>query len=248
MARRVSKRKKPPKEKIQLKERWKIEQDVFDRRTAMTLAKLMDKGIVKELEYPVSEGKEAVVFKAKNDAGEDIAVKIYKVETSPFVNKMIYLEGDPRFRLVKRTPWEVVCTFARKEYKNLMLAKSAGAHVPIPVFSLNNVVVMKFLGEQGLPYPKLKDVRQVEGDWLDRILEDVKALFKAGLVHADLSAYNIVVGDRPYLLDFAQGVIRYHPHFYAFLERDVRNVLAFFERFGISRDPAKVLVWIKGGD
>ncbi len=244
MARRISKRKKPPKEKFQLKERWKIEQDVFDKRTALTLAKLMDKGIIKNLDYPVSEGKEAVVFKARNAQDCDIAVKIYKVETSPFMKKMLYLEGDPRFKLKKKTPWSIVTTFAKKEFKNLMIAKKAGIAVPCPIFALNNIVVMEFLGENGIPYPKLKDVKEIKKEWLEELLLSIKKMYSVGLVHADLSPYNIVVGNKPYILDFAQGVIKYHPHFEFFLKRDVENVLSFFDKKGITKSFEDVWRWI----
>ena len=245
MARRISKRKKPAKEKFQLKERWKIEQDVFDKRTALTLAKLMDKGIIKNLNYPVSEGKEAVVFKATNAQDCDIAVKIYKVETSPFMKKMLYLEGDPRFKLRKKTPWSIVSTFAKKEFKNLMIAKRANVACPCPIFALNNIVVMEFLGKNGIPYPKLKDVKEIKKEWLNELLLSIKKMYSIGLVHADFSPYNIVVGPKPFILDFAQGVVKYHPHFDEFLKRDVKNILSFFNKKGISKSFEEVLRWVR---
>ncbi len=81
---------------------------------------------------------------------------------------------------------------------------------------------------------------------LDSILEDIKKMYKAGLVHADLSEYNILMGDVPYLIDFGQGVVKEHPHSMKFLERDVAIVLRYFERRGINRDLKKTLDWIRG--
>ena len=212
-----------------MQEDKKIEQLVFDNRSLYTLNRLVKKGIIDYLENPISTGKEAVVFRARS--GENfLAVKIYKIETSKFVNKQEYLEGDPRFSLVKRTPTEIVYAFTRKEFKNLQIAEKAGVHSPSPFFQERNVIVMSFLGEQGVPYPQLYRASGIEEEHFYSIIEDVKKLYKAGLVHADLSEYNILLGDVPYLLDFAQGVVLKHPLAMEFLKRDVRNVVSFFNR------------------
>ena len=64
-------------------------------------------------------------------------------------------------------------------------------------------------------------------------------------MHADLSEYNIMMGDVPYLIDFGQGVVLEHPHAKKFLERDLAIILKFFEKNGVKRDFEKTLKWIK---
>jgi RIO kinase 1 len=239
--------KKPLKEDYQLKERFKIESEVFDRKTLIILSRLIKKGILSTVDYPVSTGKEANVFRATVPGGGFVAVKIYKIETAPFFRKEEYLDGDPRFERIKKGDEDVVRAFARKEFKNLEICEKAGVHAPKPYYLLGHVLVMRFLGEGGLPYPTMNMVGPLHGESdLDSILEDVRKMYRAGLVHADLSEYNVMLGDVPYLIDFGQGVIMRHPRAERFLERDVAIILKYFEKRGMKRDVEKTLEWIRG--
>jgi RIO kinase 1 len=246
MARKVSKRKRPLKEDFQLKERLKVESEVFDKTSLIDLSKLMKKGLIQTVDYPISTGKEANVFRATTEDGTFIAIKIYKIETSHFFRKNEYLEGDPRFRRIKHSEKEIVKAFARKEFKNLEICEKAGVHAPKPYFLRNNIVVMEFLGEGELPYPTMEMLgpKNPEKE-LKSILADVKKMYKAGLVHADLSEYNILNGKVPQLIDFSEGVVLGHPHSGKFLERDVKNILKFYSKHGVKKDLKKVLEWIK---
>jgi len=242
----MARKKKPLKEDYQLKKRFKIESEVFDRNVLLILSKMIKKGILQSVDYSVSTGKEANVFRATTPSGAFVAVKIYKHETAPFFRKEGYLEGDPRFGRIKHSDKEIVKAFARKEFKNLQLCEQAGVHAPKPYYLIDNVLVMSFLGEGELPYPTMNMVGPLHGEKdLDSLLEDVKKMYKTGLVHADLSEYNIMMGDIPYLIDFGQGVITRHPHAEKFLERDVAIILKYFGRFGIRRDLEKTLKWIR---
>jgi RIO kinase 1 len=105
---------------------------------------------------------------------------------------------------------------------------------------------MEFLGEGELPYPNLIMVGPKNGEAdLDSLLSDIKKLYQAGLVHADLSEYNILLGKVPYIIDLGQGVILSHPSAEKFLERDVRNILNYFAKFGMKKDLAQTLKWIR---
>ncbi len=246
MARRVSRRKKPPKEEYQLKERFKIESEVFDRTTLLTLSKMIKKGILATVDYPVSTGKEANIFRATTPSGANVAVKIYKIDTAPFFRKSEYLEADPRFRKVRMSDRGIVEAFASKEFKNLEICEKAGINAPRPVYISAHVIVMSFLGEEGLPYPTMDMVGPLHGEKdLDSILHDIRGMYKAGLVHADMSEYNIMMGPVPYIIDFGQGVILSHPNAEKFLERDVSIILKYFEKHGIKRDFGKTMEWIR---
>lgn len=246
MARSVSKRKKPLKEDYQLKERFKIESEVFDKPALIDLSKLIKKGILQTVDYPVSTGKEANVFRATTPDGAFVAVKIYKTETAPFFRKEEYLEADPRFSRIKHSEKEIVKAFARKEFKNLEICREAGVNAPRPLYLLNRILVMSFLGEGELPYPAMSLVGPLHGEAdLESILGDIRRMYKAGLVHADLSEYNILMGQTPYLIDFGQGVITRHPKAERFLERDVSIILKYFAKRGLERDLARVLARIR---
>lgn len=240
-------RKKPKKEDFQLKERFKVESEVFDRQTLLTLSKLIKKGIIETVDYPISTGKEANVFRATAGEGNYLAIKIYKIETGQFFRREEYLDSDPRFEKIKHSETEIVKAFARKEYKNLEICERAGVHAPKPYYVIDNVLVMGFLGIEGLPYPTMDMVGPLHGEGdLDSVLDDIRKMYKADLVHADISEYNIMVGDVPYLIDFGQGVVKGHPSAERFLERDVGIILKYFNRKGIKRDLKETLDRIRG--
>ena len=245
MARKTSKRKAPPKEEYQLKERKKLESYVFDKRILLLLSKLIKKGIIQSVDYPVSTGKEANVFRASTPEGGYLAVKIYKITTTGFTKKMAYIEADPRFKSIKHKDREIVKLFARKEFKNLQICEKADVHAPSPVYLSENIVVMSFIGKGGLPYATMDMLGPRSEKDLGSILKDIRKMYKAGLVHADMSEYNIMLGKVPYLIDFGQGVILEHPNAEKFLERDVKNILNYFAKFGIKKDFEKTLKWIK---
>lgn len=227
-------KKKPPKEVFQLKEIPKIENEVFDRRTLLFLSKVMKKEIISYLDYIISTGKEANVFKAVTPSGVDVAVKVYKIETTHFVKKQDYILGDPRFEKIKLNEKELVFSFVRKEFKNLEKCFSFGVSVPKPIFHIGNIIVMEFLGDKGLPFPLLLDSVCTE-KLAYNILENMRKMFRANLVHADLSEYNILVGynDKPYFIDFGQAVVFSHPKANEYFERDVRNIVNFLNKRGI---------------
>ncbi|MBD3209959.1 serine protein kinase RIO [Candidatus Micrarchaeota archaeon] len=248
MARKVSKRKRPEKEKHQLKERFKIESEVFDRQSLLLLYRLLKKRIISSVDYCVSTGKEANVFRATAPSGKFVAIKIYKIETTHFLKRQQYLTGDPRFEKIKPSGKEIVKAFARKEYKNLEICERAGVHAPMPYYLLENILVMEFLGVGELPFPTMDMVGPLHGEKdLDSILDDIRKMYQANLVHADVSEYNIMIGDIPYFIDWGQGVVKGHPNAEKFLERDVSIILDFFEKHGIKRSLRKALKAIRGG-
>ena len=206
-----------------------IQQLVFDSRSIDALNRIIKKGIIEAVEFPVSTGKEAVVFRAVS-GGKYLAVKIYKIETSSFINRQEYLEGDPRFKLVKKTLSEIVYAFTKKEYKNLQIAEKAGVRAPRPIFQHKNVIVMSFLGRDGVPYPQLYKAKEVREEHFWKLVEDVKKLYRAGLVHSDLSEFNVLLGEEPWMVDFAQGVVLSHPKAREFLKRDISNICSFFSK------------------
>lgn len=247
MARMTSKRKKPLKEDYQLKERLKIESEVFDRHVLIVLSKMIKKGLLQTVDYPISTGKEANVFRATTPKGTFVAIKIYKMETAPFFRKEEYLEADPRFSKIKHSDREIVKAFARKEFKNLQICEAIAIHAPKPYYVAENVLMMEFLGEGGLPYPTMNIVGPLHGERdLEVILEDIRKMYKAGLVHADMSEYNIMMGEVPYLIDFGQGIITRHPNAEKFLERDISIILKYFGKNGIKKDFEQVMKCIRG--
>ncbi|HJK35147.1 MAG TPA: serine protein kinase RIO, partial [Methanocorpusculum sp.] len=94
-----------------------------------------------------------------------------------------------------------------------------------------NILIMEFLGENGIPYPQMRQrlPKSPEESYQDA-LGLIRDLYqKARLVHGDLSEYNILTGpDGLILIDMAQAVTPEHPKAYNFLFRDIKNINRFF--------------------
>jgi RIO kinase 1 len=217
-------------------------EEVFDSFTLMALYELMRRRAIARMYGVVSSGKEARVYWAKSPGGEDLAVKIYLTATAEFKKGIRkYIEGDPRFEdLLFKDTRSLMTAWARKEYRNLVRLYKAGVRVPRPIAVHKTIVVMEFIGEDGVRAPLLKEAppgRDEAGGILEEILEGVaKAYCDARLVHADLSEYNVMLWrGRPVLIDVSQAVDLSHPLAEEFLLRDLGNILRFFSReVGIS--------------
>ncbi|MEM3071295.1 MAG: RIO1 family regulatory kinase/ATPase, partial [Candidatus Anstonellales archaeon] len=170
---------------------------------------------------------------------EFFAVKIFRIETRTFWRLLPYVNGDPRFEGALKKRRALAFVLARKEFSNLKVAWEANVRCPKPIKFLRNILISTFLGENGIRYPRLAEAgsENPETD-LNRILEEIKRLYSAGLVHSDISEYNVVMcSDGPYLIDFAQAVSIKHPRANEFLERDVSNIIRYFEKkYGIRRN------------
>ena len=237
-------------------EERKIYAEVLDARTLKTLYKLSAKGYIKAMGGVVSTGKEANVFYADGYfEGRDVAmaVKIYRMETSEFDKMDEYLFGDKRFDMRRISPKEKVFIWTEKEFRNLERASEAGVSVPEPYTYMKNVILMEFIGEDETPAPTLvelgKELKELDVESIfEEVVKNVKKLYKkAELVHADLSEYNIMLLDKPYLIDMGQAVLIDHPMAPSYLRRDVRNLVRFFSKFGVKASEEELVEEIEGG-
>ncbi len=243
-------------DKLRIKEKGledrKIYAEVLDLRTLKVLYKLSAKGYIRALGGVISTGKEANVFYADGFFdGRDVpmAVKIYRTKTSEFFRMDEYLFGDKRFDLRRISKKDLIFVWTEKEYRNLLRAYEAGVNVPRPYVYFKNIILMEFLGENEVAAPILSDIGSDLKEFVDveeffyEVIENLKRLYrKAELVHADLSEYNIVLfNDKPYFIDMGQSVLIDHPLAMKYLERDIRNVVRFFLKFGIKIDAQDVM-------
>ncbi len=223
--------------KVKWSENLETLEEVFDRRTIMTVLRLLNTGKLREIHGVVKSGKESRVYYGIDGEGTEVAVKIFLTTSAIFrQGRLQYLAGDPRFRDVPRSTAEIVDQWALKEYKNLQLAQEAGINVPAPVAVEKNVLVISFIGKDGKPAPLLKEVElSSPSAWYRSILAVVKQLYtKAKLVHGDISEYNIMVPDGyPVLIDFGQAVTIEHPQAETFFRRDIENLNHYFQQFNV---------------
>ena len=218
--------------RIKWSEDTKSLEEVFDRRTIMTVLKMLNTGILRELHGAMKSGKESKIYHGIDPNGNEVAVKIFLTTSNIFrQGRLKYIRGDPRFKDIPHDTASLVDQWALKEYKNLELAEKAEIPVPRPVHIEKNVLVLGFIGKDGVPSPVLREVRlQAAADWYRKIVELILQLWdKAHLVHGDLSEYNIMIPDGyPVFIDFGQAVTTEHQEAKAFLERDIDNINHYF--------------------
>ncbi|KCZ71997.1 serine/threonine protein kinase involved in cell cycle control [Candidatus Methanoperedens nitroreducens] len=228
--------------------------DVFDTATLMALYELSKKSYITAMGGSVSTGKEANIFHAisKKDDAPEIAVKIYMISTANFNAMKDYILGDPRFSGIKQTRKDIILAWAKKEFKNLKRAEDAGVRVPKPYITRRNILLMEFIGKDGVPMPQLKDVKLTQKEAqriFNRIVEYMALLYsRARLVHADLSEYNILIdmnNMEPVIIDMGQSVMIDHFNAEKFLRRDVDNIAHFFKKLNIPVNEERMISIIK---
>lgn len=227
-------------------EKFKTMHNVFDDVTNRVIYKLIGEGHFEGLESAIKIGKEANIFTAKK--GDDrVIVKIYRVNSCNFKKMFEYIKADPRYLGLQGKRRLIIFSWVQREYRNLLKAREAEVRVPTPIAVQDNVVVMSFIGTGDEIAPQLKD--QIPEDpqaFLDDLIAQLRKLHKAGIVHADLSQFNILNDqEKPILIDFSQGTSTKNPHADEYLKRDIKNIAAFFRKQGVKVDEEEIFKKIK---
>lgn len=214
-------------------------EQVLDPRTRMILFKLLSRGLITEINGCVSTGKEANVYYATSPNG-DCAIKVYKTSILVFKDRDKYVTGEFRFRhgYARHNPRKMVRLWAEKEMRNLNRLYANGIPCPKPLLQRSHVLVMEFIGQDGWPSPKLKEVHLTESKARELYMECVHIMrrlyHKCRLVHADLSEYNILLHDGHLcIIDVSQAVEHDHPQALEFLRKDCANITDFFRKNGV---------------
>lgn len=216
---------------------------VFDRRTLKAIYELMSRNAIDIIDFPISSGKESVVFKAILKNGKAVVIKIYKVSTLRFANIWKYIEGDYRFSKERIDRSNIVNIWAKKEFTNLSLLKRYGIPAPKPIAYHKNLLMMSYIGTQRTPAPMLKDSVADYENVYEQVREDMVKMYRdAKIVHADMSEYNVLYHrKKAYIVDLGQAVSKEHPAAEYFLERDVNNITRFFKNKGVDCDAKDLL-------
>ncbi|KAK9503005.1 hypothetical protein O3M35_011670 [Rhynocoris fuscipes] len=244
--------KKNDAERIRMKDKHDraTAEQVMDPRTRMILFKLLNRGTISTINGCISTGKEANVYHATSGTGEikDCAIKIYKTSILIFKDRDRYVTGEFRFRhgYCRHNPRKMVRLWAEKEMRNLVRMKSVGLPVPEPIFLRSHVLIMEFIGKDGWPAPKLKDV-ELSSSKACKLYRDCVTMMwtmynKCRLVHADLSEFNMLYHNGElYIIDVSQSVEHDHPHSFDFLRKDCTNITEFFRKKEVATMTVKEL-------
>ena len=229
------------------REERKTESGVWDRATLDAVYRLMKRGLVETVDCPISTGKEGDVYLAFTPEAKPIALKVYRTGTADFRAIERYIAGDTRFPDRRTTTRDTIYTWARKEWLNLRLATEAGVPVPAPLAQHRNVLAMEYIGTDDTPAPELRNVKLEDpAAFLELLLAAAARLYQgAGLVHGDLSEYNVLVHDgAPVIIDLGQAMLLKHPMAEELMERDCANLARYFRRLGVDTDEARIMARI----
>jgi len=210
------------------------------------LEPLVEAGLVDAVMRQLMSGKEAMIYVVR--CGEDVrCAKVYKeANLRSFRQSVDYTEGRKVKNSRRARAMEKGSRYGRKakeeawqstEVDALYRLAAAGVRVPRPYDFIDGVLLMELVTDgEGHPAPRLNDVvlteEQARGAHGTLIREVVRMLC-AGIVHGDLSEYNVLLGSEgPVIIDLPQAVdAAGNAHASSMLERDVGNLTRYFGRF-----------------
>lgn len=215
-------------------------------KTPKSIEPLVRDGLVDEVLRPLKSGKEAAVYVVLSE-GEIRCAKVYKdVNKRGFHKQALYQEGRKVRNSRQARAMEKNSRFGRQQQEEvwqnaevdaLYRLASAGVRVPQPYNFVEGVLLMELVtDEHGSAAPRLNDLelsREQALEYHGLLIKEVVRMLCAGLVHGDLSEYNILVdANGPVIIDLPQAVdAAANNNAARMLERDVDNLADYFGRF-----------------
>ena len=212
----------------------------------LALLSLVREDVLTHIGPLIGTGKESVLYLARRPGGELVTLKLYKIGRVSF-KKVVRSRGY----VVDRGSWLVASkAAAEREYKALLSLRNYTELVPRAWGWNRHAVVMDYI--EGEDLYEYDDAVDPEG-MLRLILATLRAAYLgAGIVHADLSEYNIVVArgvsaEVPYIIDWPQYVSAQDPRADDYLLRDIGTIARFFRRkYGVHLELGDAVKYVKG--
>jgi RIO kinase 1 len=216
-------------------------------KTPQRIEPLVEEGLVDEVIGQLMSGKEATVYVVR--CGEEIrCAKVYKdANQRSFRQSVKYTEGRKVKNSRRARAMEKGSRYGRKEQEDawqnaevdaLRRLAAAGVRVPQPYNFLDGVLLMEMVADHdGNAAPRLNDLTFTDGQAREHhrtLIMQVVRMLCAGIVHGDLSEYNVLMGrDGPVIIDLPQAVdAAGNNSAGSMLERDVDNLTRYFGQFG----------------
>jgi RIO kinase 1 len=199
---------------------------------------IVECGLATDVGQRLGSGKEADVYLCRDDRGPT-AVKVYRQY------RTAHRGGGP-------IKLESMGQRAVREFELLGYAFQGGARVPRPGRRIENMFSMQFLGRGNASAPMLRHAELEDPEaFLEATLDGIVGLAEAGLVHSDLSPFNILVHeDKPWFIDLASGIrvdrLGWPPgarlsEALESLRHGIRTLERHFERYGATIDAPALL-------
>ncbi|HMW49136.1 MAG TPA: PA4780 family RIO1-like protein kinase [Cellvibrionaceae bacterium] len=213
------------------------------------LQPLVADGIIDEVLYPLKSGKEAQIFVVRAD-GEIVCAKVYKEasqrsfkQAAQYQEGRTYKGGRRSRAMAKNTRFgqaEAEKAWLNAEVEALKCLAAAGVRVPTPYSYVDGVLLMELIqDESGDPAPRLDDVafpEDIAADYHRHMMGEIAKMLCAGLVHGDLSEFNVLVDAYgPVIIDLPQAVdAARNNNAKAMFMRDINNMTQYFGRYNPS--------------
>lgn len=210
------------------------------------LQPLVDDGLIDEVLYPLMSGKEAAVFVVR--CGSELrCAKVYKdAAQRSFKKAVTYREGRKDRNSRRARAMEKGSKFGRQqqeaswqnaEVDALYKLAAAGVRVPEPYGCVDGVLLMELVtDDEGSVAPRLSEVILTHEQAVEDhavMMHYVMRMLCAGLIHGDLSEFNVLVDDYgPVIIDLPQAVdAAANNHAERMLRRDVENMNLYYGQF-----------------
>jgi RIO kinase 2 len=219
----------------------------------LALRGLIVRGVIEKIGDRIGAGKEGDVYIGITPSEERVTIKFHR-------------EGSAPFRKIKKTrsfatdlSWgsmiEVAKILGEREYKILVELFNKRAKVPETVAWNRHAVVTKYIDNSIELYKRPELSKDQAEEVLKEVLYTIRIAYKeVGIVHGDLSEYNVLIRLFPeenkveaYVIDWPQYVYKDEPHAEELLKRDVQYITRFFRKiYTIQVDWTEAVRYVKG--
>ncbi|AFZ73648.1 serine/threonine-protein kinase RIO2 [Natronobacterium gregoryi] len=196
----------------------------FEGYDALALRTLVQRETIGEFGSPLGVGKESDVYEVRSY--KPLALKYHREGYTNF--REVHKERDYTADR-EHVSWMYTARKAAEREYDILEALYPDVSVPRPIDQNRHAIVMEKMDGVELSRAKLED-EQVIGV-LDLLLSELATAYEIGYVHADMSEYNVFVGeDGVTIFDWPQAVPTDHENASEFLRRDLRNLIGYFRR------------------
>lgn len=195
----------------------------------LALDSLVKRGVIEALGNKIGVGKESDIYEALSPSGERIALKLHRIGRTSFRKT---LRTRPYIFERQTTSWlEESKLSAQREFTALKELTKYTKYVPSPHAYNRHAVVTSFI--EGIELYRVRKLTNPQ-EALEKIIEVIKIAYnKVGIIHGDLSEYNIIISyptEDPLIIDWPQYFYKEHPQAQDILRRDIHYVVRYFNK------------------
>ncbi len=209
----------------------------FEAYDLLALNAFVKSGAVNAIGDVIGVGKESVVYEATGGIiNRHVAIKFHREGKTSFKQVRVKREHIEKRRHMS---WIYASRLAAKREYDALKILYPEVSVPEPIDYNRHAIVMSALKGQQLAHTRLSE----PGWYLDAVLNELRKAYKLGVIHADLSEFNIFVSPEGCeIIDWPQYITPAHVNASELLRRDINNVLSFFGRkYKIKKDAEEII-------